>query len=533
MATVIKQSHRRLMASVRGVGLACVVGISPAMAQSPTLPDALPSRSRPSTSLGPTPGAGGGSSGLGGGDDEILGGRPGTSTPRVPTSISRPSGAFARPEPKGLAAPLTERDNAVPLFGALAGPVGDGRDEASGGMTLDMAIERLVHANLDLKGRRFEIPQARADVLTAGLRGNPILYADGQIVPYGSFSRARPGGPTQYDVNISQPFDLTGKRKARTVVATRAVKVLEAQYQDSVRVEIDAMASAFVDVLAANESVRQLQISVKGLGEVLETTKRLQARGLSGGDEVDRFTIQVRSAELGLDDAEETVKRSLRALGLTLNLGPGEVASLRVQGSIRDTAPPPGDDLKLIQLALGYRPDLCAYRLGVGRAEADVALAKAERLSDVYVLYQPYTFQNNAPFQTKSAHSWALGVSVPLPVYNRNQGNILRPKINVVQSKTEFEALEKRVATEVEQAAREYAVTRSAVERIERDILPVAGRVRDGAEQLFRRGGSETVAYLNARREYNEVVREYRDLLVRHRRSMLALNTAVGVRVLP
>ena len=516
------------------MGIAWAGGTTaPAWGQGPTLPDALPSRSRPATSLGPTPGAGGGSSGLGGGDDEILGGRAGSTTPRVPTSISRPSGAFTRPEPKGLAASPTERDNAVPLFGSLAGPVGEAADTTAGGLTLDDAIERLVRCNLDLKARQFEIPQARADVLTAGLRANPILYADSQLVPYGSFSPTRPGGATQYDVNISHPFDISGKRKARTTVATRAVRVLEAQYQDSVRVEIDAMASSFVDVLAADETVRQLRTSVRGLNEVLKETRRLQSRGLSGGDDVDRLLIQVRSAELGLDDAEATAQRARRTLGLTLNLAPAAAAALRVRGSIRDTAPPPAADADLIQLALATRPDLCSYRLGVGRAEADVALAKAERLSDIYVLYQPYTFQDNAPFGTKSAHSWALGVSVPLPVYNRNQGNILRSKINVAQSKTELEALAQRVATETEQAAREYAVTRAAVERIEREVLPVAGRIRDSTAQLVGRGGTEVVAYLNARREYNEVVREYRDLLVRHRRGMLALNTAIGLRVLP
>ena len=149
------------------------------------------------------------------------------------------------------------------------------------------------------------------------------------------------------------------------------------------------------------------------------------------------------------------------------------------------------------------------------------------------MLYQPYTFQDNSPIGAKGAHSWALGLSVPMPVYNRNQGNIRRSAINAAQSRTELAALERRVMTEVEQAEREYAVTRSAVARIERDILPVAGRVRDDAVQLFSRGGSEVVAYLNARREYNDVVREYRDLLVRHRRSMLALNAAVGLRILP
>ena len=57
---------------------------------------------------------------------------------------------------------------------------------------------------------------AKADILTAGLRANPILYSDVQCVPYGSFSRARPGGQTQYDVNVSYPLDITRKRQART-----------------------------------------------------------------------------------------------------------------------------------------------------------------------------------------------------------------------------------------------------------------------------------------------------------------------------
>ena len=451
----------------------------------------------------------------------------------MPAALSRPSGAFARPEAKGLGASPAERAEAVPLFGALAGPVGAGADDAAGGMTLDEAIERLVRCSLELKAKRFEIPQARADLLTAGLRANPIVYADGQLVPYGSFSPVRPGGATQYDLNISHPFDISGKRRARTVAAAQAVRVLEAQFQDAVRLEVDVLASNFVDVLAAVESVRQLETSVAGLGEVAEVTRRLQARGLASREEVDRLTIQLRSAELGRDDAAEAVRRATRTLGLTLNLSASEAAALRVRGTIGDTAPPPGPDAELVDLALAHRPDLCAYRLGVGRARADVDLARAERLNDIYVLYQPYTFQNNAPFQTKSAHSWALGVSVPLPVYNRNQGSILRSRINVEQSKTELEALGRRVAIEVEQAAREYATTRAAVGRIEGEILPMAGRVRDDAERLYRRGGAEVVAYLNARREYNEVVREYRDLLVRHRRSMLALNTAVGVRILP
>lgn len=111
--------------------------------------------------------------------------------------------------------------------GSLAIPPGVEDIGPPDGLTLDQAIERLIRSNLDLYSKSFELPQADADLLTAGLRANPVLYTDVQNVPYGSFSTKRPGGQTQYDINVSYPLDLTHKRRARTLVAFRAKRVLE------------------------------------------------------------------------------------------------------------------------------------------------------------------------------------------------------------------------------------------------------------------------------------------------------------------
>ena len=126
-----------------------------------------------------------------------------------------------------------------------------------------MAIERLIRENLGLRARLFELPQADADILTASLRANPLFYADSQLVPYGSYSRERPGGPVQYDINITYPLDVTHKRKARTLVARRAKRVLEAQYQDAVRVQIDNLYMAYTDVLGVRETIRFAQAAPK------------------------------------------------------------------------------------------------------------------------------------------------------------------------------------------------------------------------------------------------------------------------------
>lgn len=184
-------------------------------------------------------------------------------------------------------------------------------------------------------------------------------------------------------------------------------------------------------------------------------------------------------------------------------------------------------------MALASRPDLAAFRLGIERAKADIALAKANRFSDLYLLYQPYTYQNNQPYGSPSSRSWALGATVSVPLWDRNQGNIRRSTVNLQQTRIETRGIEQQAIGEVHEAYQEYIVTRQMVERIEDELLPQARRVLDDNLELYRQGQVQMLNYLSAQRDYGEVVRQYRDILVRHRRAMLDLNTAVGERVLP
>jgi outer membrane protein, heavy metal efflux system len=530
----MKKCMRPVGALVWAVLVACSGSAS---GQGPTLPGGSPaSFGRGRSLLGPSLGASGASvdSSPGGASEEPVSGRAGPSVPRVPAAATAPNRrSVGVPEREGIAAPTALPLAEVPLFGPLSLPARRDDPGPPDGLTLDQAIERLVRENLGLRARAFELPQADADILTAGLRANPLVYFDSQLIPYGTYSSQRPGGPLQYDLNITYPLDVTHKRKARTLVAARARSVLQAQYQDAVRLQLDNLYTAYSDVLAARETIRFAEAARQGLGELLARTRGLHESGTRTIADVSRIEALHEAAEVEVMDAQEVLRGNNRTLGVLLNIPGARAEALEVRGTLHDVYPPPPPVDAQIRLALEGRPDLIAYRLGVGRAEAEVKLAVANRLSDVYLLYQPYTFQNNAPFNKQSATSWALGVTVPLPIYNRNQGNIQRARLNVGQSRVELAEREQQAANEVRQAERQYALTRAAVERIEAKLLPAARRVRDDAYRLFVQGEEEAIVYLNAQREFNEAARQYRDMLVRHRRAMLRLNTAVGQRLLP
>jgi cobalt-zinc-cadmium efflux system outer membrane protein len=522
----------------------CLAALRTAHGQAPTIDTSLPAAPGGGTSaLGPAPGSGGNSLGSSPGAGAsalaspptpgVFGGRPGATTPRV-------SPGFATPSPLqggnaatgGVAAPRPQPTPPVAHFGTIERFETEDEGPPSG-LTLDQAIDRLVRGNLDLRAKFMEIPQAQADILSANLRANPVFYADGQLIPYGSYSRQRAGGPTQYDVNVSYPLDVSRKRRARTIYATAAKRVIEAQYQDAVRMRIDDLYGAFLDVLDARQTVRFSRAAVRGLTKLLQTTRLQYEERQKTPIDVSRVSIQLTQAQVGLADAEQVLLQKKRALGTLLNMTPQEADQFDVRGSIDDDVEALPPENELVTSALTVRPDLLSFRLGVRSAEANVRLQLANRFSDVYVLYQPYTFQNNQPYGIKSATSWALGVTMPLPVYNRNQGGIERARMNVTQTQVELATLERQVVTDVQQAVREYEVTRAMVRRIREELIPNATRVLNGPLQLYRGGGADVVDYLNEQRNYNETVKQYSDTVVRHRRSMLSLNTVLAQRMLP
>jgi cobalt-zinc-cadmium efflux system outer membrane protein len=401
------------------------------------------------------------------------------------------------------------------------------------GITLDAAIEQLVSQNLDLLAAKLEVPMADADVLTANLRSNPIFYADTQLIPYGHFSFLRPGGPPQSDININYPLDLSFKRLARTRSAREAKSATEAQLQDAVRNQIDNLYTYHVGVVQAGLTLRLSEVFRNGLIKLEGVAgARLKEGNVKPADYL-AVKANVQKAELNVQNAKQAKIKANRALALILNMPLEDVDSMDVRDPIGKLQGLPLPRQELIKKALEKRPDLLAWKYGLRRSEADLKLAKANGYPDVFVLYQPYTFQNNTYLGVPSAYSWTLGLTAAIPLYNRNQGNVTRAKINIHQSAIQVASAERVVVSDVLNAAQELEQSRAAVAQFRNDILPPAKEVRDTAAKRMLGGEITMDDFLDAQRDYNEYVRAYLDALIRHRNAILDLNTAVGERLLP
>ncbi len=421
---------------------------------------------------------------------------------------------------------------AIPLEGLLAPP--DLQDEGpADGLTLDQAIGILIRSNPSLQIKFQEIPKAEADVLTAGLWGNPLVFASFDKIPYDKYSPQRPGS-NGYGITLVQPFDINGKTRARIQLAETAKSVLQAQYQDAVRLELERLHTAWIDALSARTSAQFLNTSRSGYAAFLQIIqKQVQDREAPEAD-LDAAVIQHETAVVEHEEAITRYRGAKRNLAVLLHISPSQADQFELRGAVHDLAPPPPPREELIRVALQQRPDLNAVRLGVRSALANVELEKRERFPDVFAMYTPYGFDaNNDTPGASPATSWGAGIFASVPLLNRNQGHIRRAELNVRQTQIEVAALESQVIAEVENAVLEYESSRAAVDRFERAILPRAAKVRDDRRLRYTSGDLDLPSYLSAQRDYNASLRVYRDVLIRHRRGMLALNTAVGTRILP
>lgn len=448
----------------------------------------------------------------------------------VLSAASNPIPGAARSEIEILNAPLRVAPASVPAGGTLERPTANEEGPADG-LTLDVAVAIIADHSLALRAKFQEIPKATADVLTAGMRANPLLFGSVDEIPYGNYSPARPGEKA-YSVTVIQPIDINRKRVYRVVSAERARDVLQAQYQNAVRLEIDELQMRFLDVMAARETVRYIDASLEGLGQVRTTVEGLVKGQQISSLELDRVGVQIDSAQLSRDEASAGFYKAKQDLAAILAFPAPEAVPLEIRGSLQTDVSSLPDAEQLLQLANANRPDLRAFQLGVRRAAADVDLAVKERYPDIFVLYTPWGVTDNSQVGGQNATSWSVSAMASVPLFNRNQGNIRRAEVNVNQTQLEWEQLTRQIEAEVRRSHRDCQVAAEKVKRLDTSILPRAKHVRDTTLVQLQGGQVDAFAYQQAQKDYVEIVRQYRDALIELRRAALKVNTVVGLRLI-
>lgn len=428
-----------------------------------------------------------------------------TASVRAEDDRGRPESA--RPAPAGHPTPAAPQAPPAPVERQVPSSPPDPA------MTLDQAVDRLLRENLELRACHDEIAMAEADVEAAGQPPRPSLFISVGMDGIGATMARAPA--------------LFPRAWAETMVARAARRVVEAQYQNAVRIKLDELYGAFVDIQVAQNRREFARRMLQGVEQLLETVKRMQQGGVLDASDGAQMKAERELAANALGDAEADLKKDRLILGNLLNLPDAQVERLRVsdlQDVIRPDREPPVAQA-LIRIAMYHRPDLRADRLGVERARADWFKALVEPLSQITFVAWPDPLRPRQP-------RIGLAAVITLPTTTRNGGVLKKAVINVEQTRTQLAKIERDIILDVRKTRLEYGQARAAVDRFRDEIIPAAQIRRTHQFQLFRQGKVSLANYLEAQAKYNEIVRAYLEVITRLRRSTLALNTAVGERIM-
>jgi cobalt-zinc-cadmium efflux system outer membrane protein len=408
------------------------------------------------------------------------------------------------------------------VFLALIGAWGAGAQQLPDKVTITQAVQEAINHNLNLLAERYNISVADARIITAKLRPNPVVTAGADYIDFlGQFSPDKNVGPTEYNLRTDFILERGGKRERRIEVARDAREVAQLQLLNTTRLLVLDVQNAFVDVLQAKDNVTLARENLQAFQGIVEVnTNRVRAGDLA---KVELTRTQV--ARIQFQSAVRQAESKLRIALNRLQILMGRTVpspTLDVEGAMRrDTDPVVLETVST--LALDLRPDLQALRRDQARSQAEIRNQIAQGKVDLTV-----SSMFHRQFYNGAADSLGFFISAPVPVFNRNQGEIERARQEQQQILTRIKATEAAVKDEVRNAWVQYNTARELLDSIERDLLDQARDVRNTMEYSYRRGEASLVEFLDAQRAFNDARQSYNDARADFARSLYTIDSISG-----
>ncbi|MBO0720462.1 MAG: TolC family protein [Blastocatellia bacterium] len=391
-------------------------------------------------------------------------------------------------------------------------------------VTINQAVQEAIEKNLGLLAERYAISIADARIITAGLRPNPVLSIEGDHLDLlgTGYNEINKAGPPEYSIRTDFIFERGGKRRHRLDVAQQEKQVAQMQLLNATRALVLDVENAFVDVLLAKESLRLAQDNLTAFNNIV----RVNVERVRAGDLARVELTRTQLAELQFNNAVIQAVTKVRIAQQRLQLLMGRAVpspSFEVSGEMR-REPLPFSLENLQQQAMARRPDYQAMLRDQARSQAEILLQLAQRKVD-FTVGTEYRRQQGL---AGKGNSLGFFFSIPLPVFNRNQGEISRAQEEQLQIDARLHALEAEIRNEINTAWQQYETARTLLSQIESEMLGRARRVLETIDYSYRSGEASFVDLLDARRAFNDTMQSYNEARAEYARSLYLIDSTIG-----
>jgi outer membrane protein, heavy metal efflux system len=392
-------------------------------------------------------------------------------------------------------------------------------------LTLENAVRLVIDRNPTLAAAKNEVQAAEGDKVAASKRPNPAFSLQFEDHPISTHP-----GPF-FDVQeitsrIDYEIERGGRRKLRTEAAGRAVEAQKRVYEDQQRLLRLEVERVFYQTILAKSNLEAANLILDQVERTISLNRvRYKEGDISALDlnriEVEKLKFQddVFQADLALRNAKSSLLALLNAPDLSRDI---EVTgALPVDYQNPEPGLPPLVPLReLVQMALKQRPDIAARVEEQRRSDTETRLQRAIRSPNITV--------GGGYKRNLADNALVFGVTVPLKIFNRNEGEIMRADAEKMRAEYLVAAVQKDVQLDVQKAHNAVEVNSRRVEYIRTQQLKRAEEAGQVTLQSYHLGGATLIDYLDAQRTYRDALRIYNQALFDERISLYELSSSIA-----
>ncbi len=351
--------------------------------------------------------------------------------------------------------------------------------------TMQQVVEEALAHNPVLLSSLENLLSMKGQEVQAGVRQNPNLFVSGTDV---SLSANNPASPYSYDVGVNRLFERGQKRRWRLDIARNTTAQTDGQYHDQIRQITLQVRQSFTTLVLAKATLKLAQDNLRDYRHVLQINHDRYDNGDIGKLDFERLDLQLAQYESDESNAEMNLIQASDQLQLLMGYQKpsrtfditGDIVPQQVPGTLTD----------LEQKALAARPDYRAAQAAVRVADANVKLTYANGTADPTIEgdYQRAATYNSAGFS----------LSIPIRIFDRNQGNKDTSKYLAIASRFSEVAAQNQVYSDVDQAWIGYTTAKVLSDRYNGHYLAEAKDVLSIAQFAYERGGIALLDYLSA-----------------------------------
>jgi outer membrane protein, heavy metal efflux system len=385
-------------------------------------------------------------------------------------------------------------------------------------ITISDAVSIFLQQNLQLVAARYDIDTVDAEKLTARLRPNPEISVGPSDIPLNfrdNFIK-----PQTFSYDISQTFELGGKRDKRIKEANANSEVARAEFEVVLWQLTNDLKKKFYTVLLNESLLKLAQENQKTFAEIVKHTTEVFQFGEISGLDLQRLEIEKFKFDTDVANSERDYELALRDLRLTLG-GDYRAMDIEAAGDIDYYQPYEFSLTDLRDKALAARPDLKAAQLSERAADASITLQNAKRIPDLTVGAGVEEVPSNG-----STYNFSVGI--PLPIHDRNQGERAKALIEKRKAQNQQQLIANQVVSDVDKALVAFEIQKRRVELYRTGVLTKVDDIQRLTEFSLKAGESSTLELLDAIRTRRETLAGFYQTLFDYQAALLDLELATA-----